>query len=578
VPADRFQTMDEFKSAILGETVAGAGKTSRYTARYRTAGGKAQRTTNRRITEIVIGILVLSAVAYGGKRLVDRKAQIAVGTDANKVAVLYFDDGGSGSLRYLADGLTESLIDRLSTVSALDVISKDGVRPYRGKSIPSDSIGRALQVGSIVQGSVEGSGSKVRVTVHLVDAASNADISRKSFEVDTSQVLSAQSQLATQVVDFLREHVGNEVRLREERAETGNSQAWTLVERAEKLRKDADSLVTSAATDAALATIARADSMLVSAGQLDPQWSKVPARRAALSYLRARQLAKEPPLAMAALDSGVAQADRALALQPNSADAYEIKGQLQYLRYQQRVDVEQTKIDRLLPAAESSLTKAVELNREQAGAWATLSSLDYSKPDIQAANAAALAAYNADAYLSLANPILKRLFSTSHDLEQFPEAMKWCNEGKRRFPADPYFTECRLLMYTTRYERPDMDSVWIYRKQFVLLEPATNRAYFEKMGDILAGGALARAGLPDSARHVLVRARATPQEDPERELEGFEAVMRVMLGDQDEAVRLIADYLAANPAHRKGFATRTGWWWRDLQGNPKFKALLAGAR
>ena len=38
----------------LGETVAGSGKTSRYTARYRTAGGKAQRTTNRRIAEIVI--------------------------------------------------------------------------------------------------------------------------------------------------------------------------------------------------------------------------------------------------------------------------------------------------------------------------------------------------------------------------------------------------------------------------------------------------------------------------------------------------------------------------------------------
>jgi hypothetical protein len=84
--------------------------------------------------------------------------------------------------------------------------------------------------------------------------------------------------------------------------------------------------------------------------------------------------------------------------------------------------------------------------------------------------------------------------------------------------------------------------------------------------------------LPDSARHVLLRARATPSEDPSRELEGNEAVIRVMLGDQDEAIRLIADYLTVNPGHRRGFATRTGWWWRDLQGNPKFKALLAGAR
>src|SRR4026209_1742183 len=98
------------------------------------------------------------------------------------------------------------------------------------------------------------------------------------------------------------------------------------------------------------------------------------------------------------------------------------------------------------------------------------------------------------------------------------------------------------------------------------------------MADILVAGALARAQLPDSARHVLLRARATPEEDPSRELEGTEAVIRVILGDQDEAVRLIADYLGVNPGHRKGFATRTGWWWRDLQGNPKFKALIAGAR
>jgi hypothetical protein len=54
--------------------------------------------------------------------------------------------------------------------------------------------------------------------------------------------------------------------------------------------------------------------------------------------------------------------------------------------------------------------------------------------------------------------------------------------------------------------------------------------------------------------------------------------MRVILGDQDEAVRLIADYLTVNPEHRRGFASRTGWWWRDLQSNGKFKALIAGAR
>jgi serine/threonine protein kinase/tetratricopeptide (TPR) repeat protein len=585
VPADRFQSMEDFKRAVLGEAVAAGTPTPRYTARYRTADSKPPRTTKRRIAELSLGVILVAAAAVGGKMLVDKYSHPALSVDpnANRFAVLYFDDGGNSGLRYFADGLTESLIDRLSAVRALDVISKDGVRPFRGAAVAPDSIGRALQVGRVVTGSVVPSGAKMRVTVHVADAVSGAEIGSKSFEVDTSQAMAAQNQLAGVMSDFLREKEGVKETLERDRAETTNDQAWLQLERAEKLRKDADSLFAAGATDIGLAAIARADTLLVSAAQLDPKWAKIPTRRATLMYLRekelAKQHAKEPQLLLAALDSGLAQANKALELQPNSADAYEIKGDLEFLRYQQRVDVDQFKIDRYLVQAESSLTRSVSLNKDQAGAWATLSALNYfSKVDVQAANAAALAAYNADAYLALANPVLKRLFQTYHDLEEFPEAQKWCVEGRRRFPTDPFFTFCGLAMYLTRYPKPNVDSAWIYRKKYISLVPEKTRSFSTRFADILTAGAIARAGLPDSARHMLLRARATPTEDPERDLEGDEAIVRVILGDQDEAVRLLADYLTANPAHRKGFATRTGWFWRDLQGNPKFKALLAGAR
>lgn len=583
VPADRFQTMEEFKRAVLGETPAGTSGTSRYTAKYRTYDAKPPRATVRRIAEISIGAIVIAAAAFGGKMLVDKyshpSSTAALDPNASRFAVLYFDDGGNGNLRYFADGLTESLIERLSTVRSLDVISKDGVRPFRGKAVTPDSVGKALQVGRVVRGTVAPDGAKVRVTVYLADGQSGNDLDSKSVTVDTSQALNAQTQVASALADFLRETAGAKEALQRDRAETKNNQAWLQLERAEKLRKDADSLIGAGAGDAALASVARADSLLVSAGQLDPQWAKIPTRRASLMALRAKQLAKQPQLSIIALDSGLAYANRALELQPNSADAYEVKGELQFLRFQQRVDPDPRKVDTYLAAAESSLTKSVELNKDQAGAWATLSSLYYfSKVDIQNANAAALAAYRADAYLSRANQIIQRLWLTSHDLEQFPEAQKWCDEGKRRFPSDPFYTFCRIALYTVPNSHPDIDSVWIYRQKYIALSPPAKRPYATKFVDILVGGALARAGLDDSARHVLLRARATPAEDPERDLEGYEAVMRVILKDYDEAVRLIADYLTANPAHRKGFATRTGWWWRDIQGNPKFKALLAGAR
>jgi serine/threonine-protein kinase len=579
VPADRFQSMEEFKLAVLGEAPAGGSHTTpRFTARYRTVPEPAASRFSPR-ARWGVGVAMLAVLVATGAALARQfgKKRPTAGSDASRVAVMYFDDQSRGPLRFLADGLTESLIDRLSDVAALDVVTANGVRPYRGRDVAPDSVGRALGVGSIVRGSVEPAGDNVRVSVSLVDAVSGADIGRKSLTIDTAQTTTAQTQLASQVVDFLRQELGAEIRLRADRAGTSNTAAWTLLERAEKLRKDADSLSAAGARDAAVTELARGDSLLAKAEQLDPRWVKIPARRAAVAEASALLLGNRPQL-VPVTDSGLAYADRALALQPNDPDALEAKGELQYIRYIQRAGGTGAAHDRLLIDAESTLVRAVNENKNQAGAWSALSSLYYSKPDIQAANRAAGEAYRADAYLASAKSILTRLFWTSHDLEEFPEALKWCDEGHRRFAADPFFTACRLWMYTTRYQKPDIDSAWIYADRYVALTAAPGREYARHLSGILLGGALARANLPDSARRVLERARAPKSVDTDRELEGYEAVMRVILGDQDEAVRLIADYLTVHPDHRRGFATRTGWWWRDLQTNQKFKALLAGAR
>jgi serine/threonine-protein kinase len=583
VPADRFQTMSDFQNAVLGGAQSStSGSAARFTPRYMTAsgpGGAAAGAGKRRRVAIGAGIGALVLVV-GGFTLAHYFGRHTPppSSDANRVAVLYFADETNGRWQYLADGLTESLIDRLSSIPALDVVSKDGVRQFRGTELLADSIGRALQVGSVVRGTIETKGDKARLNVRLVDAPSDADIARASFDLDPTKIGAAEAEVASHVVDFLRERLGNEVRLRNDRAATSSSDAWTLVERANRMRKDSDSLAAAGARDAALGALSRADSMLKTASNFDRRWARIPALRAATMYSRARLLAADPPAFTAAVDTGLAAADSALALQPNSADAYETKGELQLLRYARRVDTEPKTVEQLLADAEGNLTKSVDLNKDQAGAWASLSGLYYGKPDVQSANIAALNAYRADAYLSSAKQVLARLFQTSYDLEQYPEALKWCDEGHRRYPTESIFATCRLWIYTTRLARPDVDSAWIYRGQYVALASPEKKQFTEKMGDILVAGALARASLPDSSRRVLLRARATPEQDPERELEGYEAVMRVILGDQDEAIRLIADYLTVHPSHRKGFAARVSPWWRDLQSNPKFRRLMAGAR
>ncbi len=107
-------------------------------------------------------------------------------------------------------------------VGELDVISSNGVAPFRGGSVPRDSIARALKVGTLVEGSVEQEKDRVRVTVRLVDAASGAEFQRASFEQPASQYLTLGDSLAQKAAVFLRERLGAEVRLREQRQRASN--------------------------------------------------------------------------------------------------------------------------------------------------------------------------------------------------------------------------------------------------------------------------------------------------------------------------------------------------------------------
>jgi hypothetical protein len=80
--------------------------------------------------------------------------------------------------------------------------------------------------------------------------------------------------------------------------------------------------------------------------------------------------------------------------------------------------------------------------------------------------------------------------------------------------------------------------------------------------------------LADSARRVLVRARADRELDPALELSSDEAQVRTILGDRDEAVRLLKLYLTKNPGHREGFGKSNAWMWRELRDDPRFKELV----
>ena len=588
-PADRFPTVRDFTDALcqadLGPTARRTSPRAMQAVRRTTPRGvkTPQRTGGRGArfwAMSAAALAVLTGTGVGAWMVwhpggVESGAVVG-GLDPHRIAVLYFGDEGSrDTSRYLADGLTEGLIQQLDQVQGLDVISKGGVAPFRGDSVTRDSVARALRAGTLVTGEVEQEKGRLRVTTRLVDGSSGAEFARASFEQPAGNLLAIQDTLTQKVAGLIRERLGEEVRLREQRNRTRSVEAWALVQRAEQSRKQAEDLVQKRDTTGAVEKrFEQADSTYALAQAADPKWAEPPIGRAWIAYRRSRIVNFDAVAAKPWIERGEKFAENALALDPQDPDALEARGSLRYWKWILAIEPDAVAAKKLLAAAQSDLETAVKVRPTQAGAWAMLSHLYGQTAGETDAKLAARRAYEADVYLSNADVIVNRLFLASYDLEQFVDAAHWCDEGQRRFPGDFKFVRCQLLLLTSRAKEPDVALAWKLADSLPKVALAPERQYYKLEGQIATAGVLARAGQNDSARHLLRRSRGGVDVDPDRELLVMEGYVHLLLGDKDEALKTLKAYLAANPARRAGLAENSGWMYRSLQDDPRFLALV----
>ena len=545
-------------------------------------GAKGRQKATR--AEIVIqGVLLVLALATAGLVVRNHQEEVrlqelaaASGIDATSIAVLYFEDLSRGELRPVADGLTESLIDQLSDVRSLDLVSRNAVAPYRDTNVSLDSIARALEVGSLIRGSVEPDGDELVITVRLVDGLSGADIERRLLQVPAGQFLVARDSLAENVARILRRRLGEEVRLRESRAATRSDEAWSLVQRAQALMDQAESRQEEGDHQASLVDLDRADSLLAQAESTDPGWVRPPAMRARTSFRRSFFIVTstgEVEDSAEELERGLEHAERAVAIEPSDAYALEQRGSVRYLLYLLDLSTDPDEADALLDSAQADLEAAVESDPTLATAYSVLSHLFYNRSDNVSVVLMARRAYEEDAYLRDADRILERLFWAHYDLEQFRDARTWCDEGGQRFPDNHAFVECRLWLLVSTAEGSDVDRAWELQQQLTDLAPETQRQYEEKLGYLLVGGVLMKAGLTDSAAATLARGRGNEEIDPWQELLMYEGAVRATTGDPDGAILALRQFLAANPQQSFDLDAGLHWWWRGLTGREDFRAL-----
>jgi TolB-like protein/DNA-binding winged helix-turn-helix (wHTH) protein/Flp pilus assembly protein TadD len=119
------------------------------------------------------------------------------GAPIRSIAVLPLQNlSGDPTQEFFSDGMTEALIARLSQVNDFRVTSRTSVMRFKGASAPVPEIGRQLGVDAVIEGSVQRDGSRVRVTVQLIRAATDSHLWAKEFDGTMHDVLDLQRRIA----------------------------------------------------------------------------------------------------------------------------------------------------------------------------------------------------------------------------------------------------------------------------------------------------------------------------------------------------------------------------------------------
>ena len=145
------------------------------------------------------------AVAIVGAWWVRRPAGPETPAPVKRLAVLPLVNlGGEARDDYFADGMTEELISSLSSVGELSIIARTSVVKFKGTKLDVAEIGRALGVGSILEGSVRMAGEQARINVTLVEVASQQVLWTQEFNRNVSDVFAVQSAIAMSVTEVLK--------------------------------------------------------------------------------------------------------------------------------------------------------------------------------------------------------------------------------------------------------------------------------------------------------------------------------------------------------------------------------------
>ncbi|HLF15676.1 MAG TPA: tetratricopeptide repeat protein [Bacteroidota bacterium] len=150
---------------------------------------------------------------------------------ADRIAVLPFlNISRDQDDEYFADGLTEELISNLSKLRDMNVIARTSVFKYKNAGVDIAEIGRLLNVGSILEGSVRKNGNTALITVNLTDVATQKNLWSQDYTREITDVFAVQADISMRVAEKLKITMlsGEEEKLRQRGTENPDAFRYYL--------------------------------------------------------------------------------------------------------------------------------------------------------------------------------------------------------------------------------------------------------------------------------------------------------------------------------------------------------------
>lgn len=229
-------TPEEGESATPTDDNRQAIKTQREeTQAPRTLNGRSQAQTvssaeyivsrigRHKIAALVTIVLITALIA--GLIYLNRRS----GTAINSVAILPFEGGGDDpNTEFLADGITESIINNLSQLPELKVMSRNAAFRYKGQRVDAQEVGRSLGVGAVLTGRVVKLGEKLIIKTELIDVADGSQLWGAEFNNNISDIFAVQEEISRKISEKLRVKLTGEDQARLARRYTNDTEAYQL--------------------------------------------------------------------------------------------------------------------------------------------------------------------------------------------------------------------------------------------------------------------------------------------------------------------------------------------------------------